>query len=96
MTSLLRMLLVATALLTSGVIQVAAAAGDETCCGEEREGCPECPPGLACACCPMRGAVSSATVDVAPDRSHAVSVTTGAAEPRLRASVSDIFRPPRA
>jgi hypothetical protein len=64
MTSLFRMVLVVTALLTSGALQVAAAMGDDACCaGEAKEkdaSCPDCPPGLACACCATRGAVQDA------------------------------------
>ena len=100
MTSLFRMLLVATALLNSGALQVAAAMGDDACCAGETEekdaSCPDCPPGLVCACCPVRGAVQAATFVVAPASSPGVSIPVAASEPHLGASVTDIFHPPRA
>jgi hypothetical protein len=92
-----RMVLVATALLTSGAPQVVAALGDDACCADERGvPCPDCPPGLVCACCPMRGALSAAVPDMTPAAAHAVSVAVAAEEPVLLASASDIFQPPRA
>ncbi len=97
MKSFFRTVLVATALLTSGAPRVLAALGDDACCAEERDvPCPDCPPGLVCACCPMRGAVSAAVPDVAPAALHAVAVPVTAEEPVLLASASDIFQPPRA
>src|SRR5512139_1937720 len=100
MTSLFRMLLVATALLNSGALQVAAAMGDDACCAGETEekdaSCPDCPPGLACACCPVRGAVQASTLLVAPASSPGVSIAVAASEPSLGASATDIFHPPRA
>lgn len=97
MKSFFRMVLVATALLTSGAPQALAALGDDACCAEERNvPCPDCPPGLVCACCPMRGAVGAAAPDVAPTASHAVAVAVAADEPVLLAAASDIFQPPRA
>ncbi|HET6948788.1 MAG TPA: hypothetical protein VFI47_00330 [Acidimicrobiales bacterium] len=96
------MLLVATALLSSGALQLAGAAGDDACCAEGRgeEGkdasCPDCPPGLACACCPIRGAVQTAVLDVAPAPSPGAAIAVTIAEPSRRASVTDIFHPPRA
>jgi hypothetical protein len=100
MISLFRMLLVATALLSSGALQVAAAMGDDACCAGETEekdaSCPACPPGLACACCPIRGAVHAAVLDVAPAPSPGVAIAAVTAEPSLGASVTDIFHPPRA
>ena len=100
MTSLFRMLLVATALLNSGALQVATAMGDGACCAGEAEekdaSCPDCPPGLVCACCPVRGAVQAETFVVAPAFSPGVSIAVVASEPSLGASVTDIFHPPRA
>lgn len=100
MTSLLRMLLVVTALLSSGVLQVAAAMGDDACCAGETEGkgasCPECPPGLACACCPSRGAVEVAALVVAPAAPAGIAIVAAATEPSLGSAVTDIFHPPRA
>ncbi len=97
MPSFFRMILVAVALLTSGAPQALLALGDDGCCAEERDvPCPDCPPGLACACCPMRGAVSAAALDVVPAASRGVAVRVATAEPVLRASASDIFQPPRA
>jgi hypothetical protein len=100
MTSLFRMLLVATALLSSGALQAAAALGDDACCAGEAEekdaSCPDCPPGLACACCPIRGAVQAAVLEVAPATSPGVAIAVATAEPSLGASVTDIFHPPRA
>lgn len=98
---LLRTLLVVTALLSSGALQVAAAAGDDACCPEERgeeenAPCPDCPPGLACACCPLRGAVHAAVLDVAPPSSQGAAIAVTSAAPSLRAAVTDIFHPPRA
>lgn len=98
MTSFFRMVLVAVALLTSGAPQaLAALVEDDGCCAEERDvPCPDCPPGLVCACCPMRGATSAAAPDVSPAASRGVAVRVAADEPVLRASASDIFQPPRA
>jgi hypothetical protein len=103
MLSFLRMLLIATALLTSGALQVAAGLGEDGCCPEgagqgepEDAPCPDCPPGLACACCPIRGVVHAAALDVAPDGSSGVALVVAPAEPSLGASVTDIFHPPRA
>jgi hypothetical protein len=100
MTSLFRMLLIATALLSSGALQVVAAMGDDACCagekGERDASCPDCPSGLACACCPIRGAVQSAVLEVAPATSPGVAIAVAAAEPSVGASVTDIFHPPRA
>lgn len=100
MTSLFRMLLVATALLSSGALQVAAAMGDDACCAGETEekdaSCPDCPPGLACACCPVRGAVPAAVLEVAPATSPGVAIAVATAEPNLGAPATDIFHPPRA
>lgn len=97
MKPVLRMLLVAVALLTSSAMQLAVALGDDACCPEEQdEGAPDCPPGLACACCPVRGAVQFATPELAPATSPGVAVVTAAAEPSLGAAASDIFHPLRA
>jgi hypothetical protein len=94
------MLLVASALLSSGALQVAAAMGDGACCAGETEEkdapCPDCPPGLACACCPMRGAVHATALEVAPAPSRGVAIAVVTSEPSLGASVTDIFHPPRA
>jgi hypothetical protein len=100
MTALFRILLVAMALLNSGALQVVAAMGDDACCAGETEekdaSCPDCPAGLACACCPIRGAVQVAVPGVAPVTPPGVAIAVVATEPRLGASVTDIFQPPRA
>lgn len=100
MTALLRALLVASALVSTGVVQLSATLGEDVCCAgqaDEREGsCPDCPPGLACACCPIRGAVEAAVLDVAPAPSRGVAIAVVAREPALVATASDIFHPPRA
>lgn len=101
MPALFRTVLVVVALLTSGAPQLAATAGDDACCPEERgeekdAHCPDCPPGLACACCPSRGAVQAAVHDVTPAPSPGAAIAVTCAEPILRASVTDIFHPPRA
>ncbi|HET8541100.1 MAG TPA: hypothetical protein VFL83_14595 [Anaeromyxobacter sp.] len=100
MTSSLRMLLVGAALLSSGALQLAAAMGDDVCCTGDAEGngasCPDCPPGLACACCPIRGAVRASHPDVAPAAWRGVAIAVVSAEPTLRGAVTDIFHPPRA
>lgn len=94
------MLLVATALLTSGALQVAAAAGEDACCAGEGEPegapCPDCPLGIACSCCPARSAVHAAALELAPATSPGVAISIAAAEPSLGASAADIFHPPRA
>jgi hypothetical protein len=99
MVPFLRLLLVATALLSSGVLQVVAAMGDDACCAqeaqEEQPSCPDCPPGLACACCPMRGAVE-ATPELAPRAPAGVALAVVATEPAGAAPAADIFHPPRA
>ncbi|HSN91001.1 MAG TPA: hypothetical protein VLS93_07210 [Anaeromyxobacteraceae bacterium] len=99
MTSLLRMFLVASALLSSGAVQVAAAVGDDPCCpGEVEEDdapCPDCPPGLACGCCPARGVVQASALDVAPAASPGLAIAVASAEPASGGSVTDIFHPPR-
>jgi hypothetical protein len=90
------------ALLSSGAPQLAATAGGDACCpeerGEEEKGapCPDCPPGLPCACYPIRGAVLAEVHDVAPAQSPGAAIAVTSAEPSLRASVTDIFHPPRA
>jgi hypothetical protein len=95
-TSLLRALLVASALLSSGALQVAAAIGEDACCaGEERAPCQECPTGIACPCC-ARCVIHAVSPDVAPARSPGVAITVSAAAPILHASVFEIFQPPRA
>jgi hypothetical protein len=103
MASFLRILLVATALLSGGVLQVAAAFGDDACCAGEqgsKEGkhapCTNCPPGVACACCPIRGTVESAPLVVPPAESSGVAVAVAVSEPIVGPSVTDIFHPPRA
>lgn len=102
MARLLRPLLLATALLTSGLVQLATAAGPDACCADEPAGqdahdapCPDCP-GLACGCCPARGAVQPLAVDLAPAATRGVSVATAAAEPTPGAMPAGIFIPPRA
>jgi hypothetical protein len=97
MPSIVRSLLVAAVLLSSGVLQVAAALGEDTCCAEERNApCHDCPIGNACTCCPFRGAVQVAAPELAPVASPIATVVTVSAEPSPRASVADIFHPPRA
>jgi hypothetical protein len=103
MRSFARILLVLAALLSSGALQVAAAASDDACCAEEtaptersHSSCGYCPPGLACACCPMRGAVQAGGPELVPGASPGVALAVAAAEPSLVASVTDIFHPPRA
>jgi hypothetical protein len=98
MTSFLRTLLVLTALLTSGVAQVAAAMGDDACCAEEKDApCPDCPPGLACSCCcPVRGAVQAEAPEIVPATTRGLAVSVSVTEPTLVASATDIFHPPRA
>jgi hypothetical protein len=97
MPSLVRSLLVAAALCSSGVLQVAAAIGEDSCCAEERgTSCPDCPLGLVCSCCPFRGAVQVAVSVPAPVASPAATVITASAEPNPRTPVADIFHPPRA
>jgi hypothetical protein len=100
MASFLRVLLVATALLSSGVLQVAAAMGDDACCAEEAGGGdasgPDCSPGVACACCPTRGAIEVHPVVAAPAPPIGAAPLAHAPEPSLGASVTDIFHPPRA
>jgi hypothetical protein len=93
----LRIALAALALLMSGAVQLAAATGEAACCEEEQGStAPECPPGIACACCPTRGALETAELDVAPAASPGVAVMVVAVEPKPGASTSDIFQPPRA
>jgi hypothetical protein len=100
MTAFLRMSLVAAALLSSGALQVAVAMGDDGCCAGEAEqnesSCPDCPPGLACGCCPLRGAVPACAVDVAPAASPGLAISVAAAEPTFGGAAPDIFHPPRA
>jgi hypothetical protein len=99
MVPLLRILLVAAALLSSGALQVAAAIGDDACCAqeaqEEHPSCPDCPPGVACACCPMRAAVQAAP-ELKPRTPAGVALAVVAAEPAGAAPATDIFHPPRA
>lgn len=97
MPSFVRMVLVATALLSSGVLQVAASPGGDDCCEEERDsGCPELPPGLACGCCPHQGAVVAASPEVAPTAVPVGRVAVTVSAPSARSAVADIFQPPRA
>ena len=97
MTSFVRMLLVATALLSSGVLQAAAAFGEDACCADEGGStCPNLPPGVACACCPHQGAERVATPEIAPAASPGSAVAVASPEPTIRAATADIFHPPRA
>ncbi len=96
MRSISRMILVAMALLTSGALQVAAAAGDDACCEQKGAPCRDCPPGLVCACCPARGAVQAAIPEVAPVATPGVVMVVAGADPNVAAPASDIFQPPRA
>ncbi len=99
MTSYLRILLVAAALLSSGALEVASAIGESACCEGETSGehgpCTDCPPGLACACCPIRAAIESVPV-VAPPAPSGVALAVTASEPVVGPPVTDIFHPPRA
>ena len=99
MTSFLRTLLIATALLTSGALQTAAAIGDDACCedaGEEKGApCSDCPLGVVCGCCPIRGAVEASSPAIAPETSPGVVVVLAAALPNVHASATDFFHPPR-
>lgn len=96
MPSFFRMVLVAAALLSSGVLQVAASLGEDDCCAEQKgSGCPELPPGLACGCCPHQGTIASAAPEVAPLAARVGTVALVAAEPSARSTVADIFHPPR-
>jgi hypothetical protein len=92
--------LVAIALLTSGAVQVAAASGEDACCAEEAEekgaSCPECPPGIACACYPTGGAVQAVAPKIAAATSPGIALAVAAAEPSAVAAATDIFHPPRA
>jgi hypothetical protein len=111
MTSFARMLLVATALLTSGVLQVASAAREDACCAGETQAagetqdtgetqhdapCPDCPPGVACGCCPIRGAAQVTRAVVVADTSPGVALVVAASEPPSHGLAADIFHPPRA
>jgi hypothetical protein len=92
-----RMLLVAMALLTSGALQLAAAMGDDACCATEKGApCPDCPAGVVCACCPIRGAVQVAVLEFAPATLPGVAIAVATTEPSLGAPVTNIFHPPRA
>lgn len=99
MASLPRILLVCAALLSGGVLQVASALDEAGCCAgepaEQDRPCTDCPPGLACACCPLRATVGAAPV-VAPPRSSGAAVAVVAVEPSVGPAVTDIFHPPRA
>jgi len=89
MSALFRSLVVAVTLLSSGVLQVAAAVGEDACCAEERNApCPDCPLGIACSSCPFRGAVQVAAPEFAPAASPIATVVTASAEPRPRTSVT--------
>lgn len=97
MTSFVRMLLVATSLLSSGVLQAAAAFGEDACCADEGGStCPSLPPGVACACCPHQGADRFAVPDIAPVATPCAAVAGAAPEPSIRADAAEIFHPPRA
>lgn len=97
MSRLLRTVTVAFALLSSGALQAAAAMGDDPCCAEETDApVPDCPPGVACACCPTRGAVRPALPELAPARTEGVALAVAAQEPSAAAPPADIFHPPRA
>lgn len=94
MRSLSRMLLVAIALLTSGVVPLAASAGEDACCTENgRE--VDCPPGADCECCTVRAARTSAPQDLVPPHRLAVAVVTSQAEPAGGPSLAGVFHPPR-
>jgi hypothetical protein len=97
----LRLLLVSTALLASGALQVAAAAGEDACCAEERNPeepgvpCPDCPPGLACGCCPVRGVQQPTAPVVAPAAAAGAVALAVVREPSGAGAADDIFHPPR-
>jgi hypothetical protein len=96
MSAFLRMLLVATALLTSGVAQAVLATGEGACCPDEHASAPACPPGSACACCPVRGAAPATRVELAPTASVTIAVPVRTIEPSVATPAADIFHPPRA
>lgn len=98
MSLLARTLLVAFALLTSGVIQVAAAASEEACCADHEAPAddPCCPEGLACACCAVRVTLRAAPALEAPTVSPGAALSVLAAEPVLGPPPAGIFQPPRA
>lgn len=99
MARLLRILLAVIAVLSSGVLQVASAMGEDACCSgeptDQHGPCTDCPPGLACGCCPIRAAAVDAPI-VTPPASSGVAVTITCAEPPVGPAVTDIFQPPRA
>ena len=92
----------ARAQLRTGFVQASylAAAAEDACCAGDRSGgdasCPDCPLGVACACCAVRGVVHVAMPRVAPASSSGEAVPVAAAEPSLGARGTDIFHPPRA
>lgn len=91
------MVLVATALLSSGALRLAASPGGDDCCAEEHgTGCPELPLGLACGCCPHQGAVVAAAPELAPIAVAVGRVALTVAPPSARSAAADIFQPPRA
>jgi len=96
MNALLRMLLVATALLISGVAQVVLAMGDSACCADGDASAPTCPPGSACACCPLRGVAPATRMELAPTAIAMIAVPVHAIEPSVATPATDIFHPPRA
>ena len=97
MSSFARMVLLATALLSSGVLQVAASLGEDDCCAkDDGSGCPELPPGMFCGCCPHQGAVVAAAPEVAPVAVPVGRVAITLEAPSARSTVADIFHPPRA
>ncbi|MGB8932514.1 MAG: hypothetical protein WCC48_14825, partial [Anaeromyxobacteraceae bacterium] len=80
MPSFLRVLLVAAALLSSGALQVAASLGEDECCAEEKGApCQGCPPGAACMCCPLQGAVQAAAPELAPAATQGAAVVLASA-----------------
>lgn len=92
-----RAVLLAVALLSSGALQVAAAFGEDECCSkEESVPCRGLPLGGACPCCPSNSAACSVAPDVAPRASFVAAIAIVVAEPRLCASIGEIFQPPRA
>jgi hypothetical protein len=89
------MLLVAIALLTSGVVPLAASAGEDACCASEDGREVDCPPGADCECCTVRAARTSAAQDLVPPHRLAVAVVTSLAEPAGGPSLAGVFHPPR-
>jgi hypothetical protein len=96
-----RALCAALALATTAAQALPLAGGDDACCSEERAPerdeapCPDCPPGLACGCCAVRGVEPAATAALAPISTAGVGVAFVDATLAGRTAPADIFHPPR-